>query len=234
MKVIRIVFLLGVFFFSTLTAHVHAAETWKITSLDWQPYSGSEMTNYGNSIQILKELLAQKGIKLLVEFYPWKRSQFKATQKDYVGYFPAWPEEVVDGFFASPPVDWSELGVIKRTGTDISFDSIDELFKKYRVGIVKNYVYPQIIEDAMKKYPEHVAGAPQEVSLLLFLSKGRSEVVITDPNVILFLAAKNGVDNVEPMENFKMEKELVIAFRDGDDNKARFELLKELLAEELP
>ncbi|MCP4346409.1 MAG: hypothetical protein GY795_12885 [Desulfobacterales bacterium] len=90
-----------------------------------------------------------------------------------MGYFPAWPEEVTEGFTASPPVDWSEVGILKKSGTSVSFESIDDLFKKYRVGIVKTYVYPALISNAMKKYPDHTDGAPDELSLLKKLSKGR-------------------------------------------------------------
>ena len=33
--------------------------TWKITSLEWEPYSSSSMNNSGNAIQHLRSMLAQ-------------------------------------------------------------------------------------------------------------------------------------------------------------------------------
>ncbi|MCP4345560.1 MAG: transporter substrate-binding domain-containing protein [Desulfobacterales bacterium] len=219
-----------IFIMMTYTVSPHAEEIWKITSLNWEPYSGAEMTTQGNSVQKLRELLKKEGIRLIVEFYPWKRAQHKAKEKEYVGYFPAWPEEVAEGFTASPPVDWSEVGILKNSGSSVSFKSIDDLFKKYRVGIVKTYVYPALITDAMKKYPEHADGAPDELSLLKKLSKGRHSVAITDPNVMMYLAGKNGIDNVEPAEVI-MKKELVLAFRNDEDNRSRIDLLKKLLKE---
>ncbi len=205
-----------------------AGETWKITSLDWQPYSGSELTNQGNSVQMLKELLKKEGIRLVVEFYPWKRAQKKAKTAGYVGFFPAWPEEVGKGFIASPPVDWSTVNVLKRTADKITFNTIDELFKNYKVGIVNTYVYPKAINDAMKKYPANVDGSPSEVSLLKKLSKKRIKVALTDPNVMLYLANKEGIDNIIADKEI-MKKELVVAFREGKDNKKRLEILKKLL-----
>jgi polar amino acid transport system substrate-binding protein len=34
----------------------YAEEVWKITSLNWEPYSGAELINQGNSVQKLREL----------------------------------------------------------------------------------------------------------------------------------------------------------------------------------
>ncbi len=203
-------------------------ETWKITSLNWEPYSGAELTNQGNSVQKLRELLKKEGIRLIVEFYPWKRAQMLAKTKEYVGYFPAWPEEVYESFTASPAVDWSEVGILKHSGNRVSFESIDDLFKKYKVGVVQTYVYPKDIADAMKKYPDHTDGAPDEVSLLKKLSAGRHPVAITDPTVMMYLAVKNGIHNIEAVK-VVMNKELVLAFRDDEDNMDRINLLKKLL-----
>ncbi len=220
-----IILLLFIMFFATTS---QAGETWKITSLDWQPYSGSELTNQGNSVQMLRELLRKEGIKLLVEFYPWKRAQKIAKKDDYVGFFPAWPEEVGSGFVASPPIDWSTINILKRTTDTITFTSIDELFKNNKVGIIKTYVYPKAINDAMKKYPNNVDKSPSEVSLVKKLSRKRIKIAITDPNVMLFLANKEGIDNIEPDIEI-MKKELVLAFRVGKDNEKRLKLLKKLL-----
>lgn len=205
-----------------------AEETWKITSLNWEPYSGVEMRTQGNSIQKLRVLLKKEKINLIVEFYPWKRAQIIAKSKDYVGYFPAWPDEVYEGFTASPPVDWSEIGIMKNSESSVRFKSIDDLFKNYKVGIVKTYAYPKIIDDAVKKYPNHAENAPNEVSLLKKLALGRHPAAITDPKVMMYLAARNGIYNVELLK-VVTKKELVIAFRDDEDNKDRINFFRKLL-----
>lgn len=223
--------LLIVLFIAMVTTSSFAEETWKITSLDWQPYSGSDMASQGNSIQKLRELLRKEGINLIVDFFPWLRSKNKAKKEEYIGYFPAWPEEVDEGFVASKPVDWSELSILKQTGTNVSFENIEDLFKKYQVGIIQTYVYPKIIDDAMKKYPDHVNKAPDETSLLKKLSGGRHPVAITDPNVMLYLASKEGISNIEVIEGTVIKKELVIALRNDKENKSRIELLDKILSD---
>lgn len=64
-----------------------AGEVWKITTLNWEPYSSANMATQGNSIQRLRYLLAKQDIQLLVDFLPWKRAQLEAEETEYIGYF---------------------------------------------------------------------------------------------------------------------------------------------------
>jgi len=229
---IKKVVLAIVLFFTIFSLNSYAEETWKIASLNWEPYSGAEISNQGNSIQKLRELLKKEGISLIVEFYPWKRAQNKAKTVGYIGYFPAWPEEVTEGFVASLPVDWSSISVLKKTGNAVDFTNMDELFSKYKVGVVSTYVYPEAISIAMKKYLKHTDGSQNEVALLKKLAAGRDEVAITDPNVMMYLAEKRGVSSIEAVKQV-MQKELVVALRDDVENKKRIDLLNKLLKEQM-
>jgi len=211
------------------TSNLYAVETWKIASLNWQPYAGSEIENQGSSIQKLRELLKKEDIKLIVEFYPWNRAKkLVETNNEYVGIFPAWPEDVFDGSIISPAIDWSEISILKLSENEVKFKNIDELFEKYTVGVVNTYIYPKEINDAMKKYPQHVEGATSEITLLKKLSIGRGVVAITDPKVMLHLAEKEGISNIEVI-NYIMKKELVVAFSDSKENRKRLKLLVKLL-----
>lgn len=209
-------------------APMDAVETWKIASLNWEPYSGAALANQGSAIEALRTLLRKEGVLLCVEFYPWARAQARARSKAYIGYFPAWPEEVKAGFVPSPPVEWSEVGVLTHGSRRLSFESMDDLFRKYTVGIVQTYSYPSPIREAMEKYPDHVDASPNEMSLLKKLAKGRHEVAVTDPRVMRFLAEQEGIADIE-LVRVVMKKELVIAFRDDAENRARLERLKRLL-----
>ncbi|WP_157619146.1 substrate-binding periplasmic protein [Psychromonas aquimarina] len=221
-------FIITVIIAFTLLVQVEANETWKITSLNWVPYSGAEMVHQGNSIQKLRELLKKADIRLIVEFYPWKRAQAKAQEKGYVGYFPAWPEEVYDGFTASPPIDLSQIAVMKRTEGNITFDSIDKLFEKNRIGLVSTYTYPKAVFDMSIKHSENVEMAMNELLLLRKLAKGRTDAAITDPDVMFYLAEDEGISNIEIVKVI-MEKELVIALKNNKETIKRIAILKKLL-----
>jgi len=203
---------------------------WKMASLNWQPYAGEELADQGSAIHKLRQVLAGAGIGLQVEFFPWKRAQELAKTTDYLGYFPAWPEEVYPGFLASNAVAWSQVGVLKRSGTEVSFKDVNDLFMRYRVGVVSTYTYPNVVAAAMQKYPEHVDGSMSEILLVRKLCGGRHPVAITDPRVMMYLAAQEKITNIEPV-GLITEKELVVAFRDDGDNRRRRKLLNQLLAQ---
>ena len=87
---------------SVVVYKAEAKEVWVITSLNWQPYSGAEIMNQGNSIQKLRSILKKEKIELLVEFHPWKRSQAKAKSKEYIGYFePYFDIEIMEPCYNS-------------------------------------------------------------------------------------------------------------------------------------
>ena len=98
----------------------------KITALDWEPYTGSSMVHGGNAIQHLRTILGQCNIDLQVEFYPWRRAQQIAHQPGYLGFFPAWPIEVGDGFVSSGEVTPSHLALMAMADSDVQVDEIDE------------------------------------------------------------------------------------------------------------
>lgn len=227
-----IILLIILFSLNSAFSQFHPQGTvWKITSLDWQPYSGEKLAGQGHAIQKLRKILEKRGIRLVVEFYPWRRAQKRALSKEYIGYFPAWPEEVSPGFTKSLPVDWSKISFLKKQEKQVRFQSLEELLQKYRVGIVKTYNYPVTITKLLRKYSHNVIFAPNEKSLLLMLSKDRFAVGITDPRVMKFLADQQGIKSIESIKII-MKKELVVAVRNGLDNAEHLKILNQLLKDE--
>ena len=223
-KTISALILIGIAF----SSNIQAEETWRITSLVWPPYSSPDLPDQGTSIKKLTELLKKENITLIVEFYPWHRAKYLVqTNPKYLGIFPAWPEDVFDNALISPAIDWSEIAILKLSEQELTFDSIDNLFKEYPVGVVSTYIYPDIIENAIKKYPHNVEHAPNEYSLLMKLSKGRGLAAITDPKVMFHLAEKEGIKDLEA--TVLMKKELVLALRDDAENRRRMKILTKLL-----
>ena len=207
-------------------------EVWTVASLNWEPYAGASMVGHGNSVTALAEKLKTKNIRLIVKFYPWKRAIEMARSKEFVGYFPSWAEDVLEGFVSSPLIEWSSIAIIQSSDEKLNFSSIDQLFERYKVGIIRDYTYPAEIEAAMKKYPHNVENTGYELSLLKMLVADRTDVVISDPLVLDYLSAKHGVgDNINVVKMIT-KKELVLALRDDEDNLEKIKLMKELFEEE--
>lgn len=117
---------------------VASAETWKVASLDWQPFSGKDLPEGGAGIAVLRAALKAEGIDLEVEFYPWSRALEKGAQSDFVGIYPSWPEEVPAGFVGSAMFFQSPVGFVEPKGKPLNWSSLDDL-KGKKIGIVQDY-----------------------------------------------------------------------------------------------
>ena len=212
------------------TGSANCEKIWKIASLSWGPYVDENTLYKGTLTKGLSDLLEKEGISLVVEFYPWGRAKKIAQNSDYIGYFPAWPEEVIKGFKASPVIGWSEIAVFKRKGAEVKYDSLKELFTNYKVGIVGSYIYPEEISRYIRNYHFNVDKAPNEISLVRKLVNGRHPVIITDPEVMKYYSGILNISSIEPV-GVIMRKELVVAMRDEEENKKRIELLEKILSQ---
>lgn len=223
---------LRIFLFSTIltflfTFPLNAAEIWRITSLDWGPYADSKMHSQGSAITTLRNILKQANIKLAVEFYPWQRAKQMAGGKNYVGYFPAWHEEVIEGFVPSSAVAWSGYGVVTYKGSGLKWNGLDDLFT-HRIGIVPSYIYSDDVRKQIEAHPEKVDITHSELSLVKKLSSKRFKAAISGPEVMHYIAKQHGINNLITLHSFP-PKELVLAFRDRPDNRVRIILFEKLL-----
>ena len=210
-------------------AGAQARQVWRITSLEWEPYASSRMNNGGNAIQSLRNVLRRCNIELQVEFYPWRRAQEIARSSDYLGYFPAWPEEVRSGFVQSHPVTSSNLAVMGLSDSEVAPDDLSQLFERYRVGVVNSYTYPANVHALMQQYAANTdSGATSDLSLLKMLVAKRFDLAITDPTVLQYLADKEGAGELKIIKLLP-DLPLVIALRSAPDNQPRIELIKRLL-----
>lgn len=127
-----------------------AGETWRITSLEWPPYSGQELPEGGAGIAVLRAALKAEGIELEVSYYPWMRAMATAREPRFVGVFPIWPEDVPQGFSASPPLFKSPVGFVEPRSKPLKWDTLDDL-KGMTIGTVQGYgntrEFMQLIEN---------------------------------------------------------------------------------------
>ena len=65
------------------------AADYKLTSLDWPPYTNEKLPAQGASAAVVSEAFKAGGDAARIEFYPWSRAVHMAkTDKAYVAYFP--------------------------------------------------------------------------------------------------------------------------------------------------
>lgn len=211
------------------------AETWKITSLDWEPYSSQKLPENGAGIYALKEVLKKVGVKLNVEFLPWQRAQKKAKDDPKViGYYPAWPEEVAEGFFGSVPVFNSPLVIVEMKSKPIKWNKFED-FAGFTISVVKDYGYPPELWELINAGKIRANLTNSDDTSLKQLVTGRCDYTPVDLYVMKYYMSTD--HSLKPYErkvaaNKKIVdiKDLLIAFEDSDPkNKQRAEKLKEAL-----
>lgn len=115
-----------------------AATKWKMTSLEWPPFTGKLLPEGGAGIAILKEALKAEGVELEVEFVPWTRAINLAKEPGYVGYYPAWPEDVIEGFQKSDSIFKSPVGFVEPKDKPLVWEKLEDL-KGKKIGTVQDY-----------------------------------------------------------------------------------------------
>ncbi|GAA0781027.1 transporter substrate-binding domain-containing protein [Roseibium denhamense] len=205
------------------------SETWRIASLVWPPYAGPMLDEDGIAVAVLRSSLARINVELEIDYMAWPRAKALTAQNDYLAFFPAWPEEILEGYISSKPVEMSQIGVVFTAGQPVRWNSLQEVFDKYTVGFVSNYVYPEALQAEIDQRFAGDAGADTERDLVRMLAAGRVDVAITDPNVMLFLAEEMALGSIRAHSKVLFRKPLLVAFKDTPENRVRRDQLNKVL-----
>ena len=195
---------------------ISSAETVKLTSLEWPPYSGKDLPNQGASVAVAKAAFEAMGHTLEVNFLPWSRAV--AVAKDggeYVGYFPEYLYESSE-FIFSEPMGQGPLGLVENTKSPIQWETVSDL-KKYTVGVVQDYVNTEELDSMIASgdiKSQAVSGDDQNI---LKVANGRVDVAVIDSNVLDYLIANDPRiskvgDKVQMNDKLLVNKDLYIAF----------------------
>ena len=171
-----------------------SGETWKVTSLDWQPFSGKALPEGGAGIAVLRAALKAEGIELVVEYYPWTRALATAQDPTYAGVYPIWPEDVPEGFtgssvlFKSPvgfvepkdkPLQWRTLEDLKgkTIGTVQDYGNTPEFMKLIKNGIIKTEVVVDDLTNIKKVAGGRIDGAFIDLNNLDYFLKNDAKAI---------------------------------------------------------
>lgn len=208
----------------TAFATLSSASEHKVLSLDWPPYVGESLPHGGVLIEVLDAALAERGDALSVEFLPWARSQKQAKEDSSVlGYYPAWPSEVQEGFFASPVIYSSPVGFVQRSANPITWNSLEDLHGM-TVIVVRAYEYPPEFTELMNSGNVTVFEASDDKHLIKMVAGGRGDIGVIDKFVMSSLLNDPELsavkDNVSYNEKHLVQYPLVVAMRDTPENRA--------------
>lgn len=209
-----------------------AVEKWKITSLDWQPFSGKTLPDGGAGIAVLRAALKAEGIELVVEFYPWTRAIETAKEPGYAGVYPSWPEDVGEGFTRSPVLFKSAVGFVEPKAKPLVWNKLDDL-KGKTIGTVQDYGNTAEFMKLVKAGTIKTQVVVDDVTNIKKVAAGRIDGAFIDlANLDYFLKndAKDIAASVQANPKVLDTKDLVLGINDKFANKNAVDILKRGIA----
>lgn len=121
-----------------------------LNTMDSPPYQ-IEKDNSGFLVEISKEALVRSGYEVEIRFVPWVRAMEEGKSGHVDGIIGAWYSKERENFFYySKPIGQSTLSLLKLKERSFPDENIEEL-RKYKIGFVKSYYYPEILDKSMFK-----------------------------------------------------------------------------------
>ena len=199
-----------------------AREVWTIASLEWPPFSGKNLPEGGSGVKALREALNVEGIGLEVEYYPWSRAMHTAKKPGYAGFFPAWLEDVHEGFKPSGSLFKSPLIIAQRRDSPLVIKGLDSL-KGKSIAVVQDYGNTKEFNDMVASGA--IAGnvGVDDLIGLKKLEVKRVQGMIIDINVLKYIlkfefASAAGL--IEANTGWSANKDLLVAVNGANPNSS--------------
>lgn len=201
------------------------AADYKITSLDWPPYTNDKLPAQGASSAVVTEAFKAAGNTLKIEFFPWSRAVDMAkTDKNYIAYFPEYYSKANEAdFLYSDPIGVGPLVFVERKSDPVKWDSYDSL-KGKKIGVVKDYVNTDELDAKIASKALTADIALDDSKNLLKLAAGRVDVAVIDVNVFNYLikndSAVKAVAGQLQVNNKTLEdKKLYVCFKKSPEGE---------------
>ncbi|WP_413291564.1 substrate-binding periplasmic protein [Bdellovibrio sp. HCB337] len=217
------------FFCSFLLSSLCHAETWKIITLDWPPYTNEKDAELGAASKALKEALHSVGINVEFVFMPWSRGIYEVKKADYVGIFPVWNGGAHKEGKLSPILFSSPIGFVYNKDEIHHWTKLED-FKGLNIGIVQSYEYPDEILDLGKKGVYHLQSVTSDEQNLHKVAYKRIDLTIVDLVNARYLTEVRHPE-LKPLLTFDpkiyQKADLFISLKNDKHFEERFKKLKE-------
>jgi len=207
-------------FFLSISAYA-GDKTIRLATLNWEPYVGKKMKNYGFTSEIIQKSFQKMGYKVELIFYPWARGMLMTEWGKVHGIYPAYySKEREKKYIISDAYASGELGLYKRRANNISFvanpekepEKVLQSLKIKRFGIVRGFAYTKEFDAA--DYLKKDVVTDDETNLKK-LYKGRIDLAFIDKYVARYIMHRkypHYMDDLEFMYPAFQEKKLYICF----------------------
>lgn len=161
------------------------ADTLELSTLEWPPFSGSNLPEQGINSKIISQALSFENHTLAIAVLPWNRAARTVTTGQTVGYYPTYFNPA-NGLLFSNPIGASPIVLIERKNNPIIWDQVSDL-NQYELGVLKGYINTVEIDEMIANGSQKFETGIDEKQNILKLAKGRIDAIIMDINVFEYL-----------------------------------------------
>ena len=160
----------------------------KLTSLEWPPFSGTQLPGLGASVAVTRAAFGAAGIGLELEFYPWQRAVKTGLESPgYAGYFPEYFSESLKGqCLFSDPAGQSPLGFVERKDAPVVWNTLNDL-TKVTIGTVAGYANTDEFDRLVKDGKIKVEAVVDDITNIRKVASSRVRLAVIDRNVLDYL-----------------------------------------------
>lgn len=155
----------------------------RLTTCNWQPYSGVNLTNYGFASELLTTIFNRLGYSVSIDILPWKRAMVMTEKGIYDVLYNAYnSEDREQKYGVSKPYINSQTYLCGMKHSSISFNILEDL-KPYKIGVVAGYVNSEEFDRA--RFLD-IDEAPSDLHNLKKLINGRVDLIVIDKYVAVY------------------------------------------------
>ncbi|MCG9756480.1 transporter substrate-binding domain-containing protein [Shewanella insulae] len=209
--------------FAAFASSVTKADTLKLSSLNWPPYSGPTLKDGGACVVVARAALAAMGHDLHVDYFPLSRTIRVVTRDDsgYHGYFPEY-HHPTDKFIFSDSMGQSPLGILEHSLHPITWSRVQDL-NAYTLGVVRDYVNTQELDEMIAIGAQPVELVSSDEHNIRKVATGRVQGAVMDFYVYQYLIEQPHLKGLKAKLQFNKQllesKQLYVAFRNTPEGQ---------------
>lgn len=172
--------------------------------INWAPYSGEDMPNYGFATDIIRTALQKEGYETAVTFVPWARL-LKGIETGKYDLLPGvWHTSEREKFiFFGDVIAENRMVIINHAFYDFEYKKLEDLRGEV-VGVAIGYGYPEFFMQADYFIREEAVDLESNLRKLIYR---RINLTIGDEMVARYTASKNFADAADLIKYAKVPVE---------------------------
>ena len=153
---------------------VAQAATYRMSTLEWAPYTGADLPGQGFVSATIRDALASGGHSVDIRFFPWSRAVYLVdSDPAYMAFYPAYySRERAARYLFSEPVGRSTMVFLERVEQPVRWSGYDDL-QGLRIGVVRGFVNTEELDSRIANKTLNAEEAPDDRSNVLKLAAGR-------------------------------------------------------------